>query len=229
MPNPMMAMMFAMRNAVPFSVVQSLAERATAPMQLALKVGDTGFQLRDEGFYDDQLTIVKILDPTDVVPDWAERVERGYLYCEWHTAEDPDGERGWFARIFTLPIPETTYDNILVHLHEHEDELEAYFDSDKYFPELDRIYRDFSAQMAELEERISPARCEACFSYQVEVNMDHISHIKGSAVWHTLDDGSVKLAPTSKISNCENVATITCLDCGWNRALESEELLTSHS
>lgn len=228
MPDPMMAMMFAMRNVIPFTTITSLKERSAAPMQEALKTGDCGFQMRDDGLYDDPLTVVEILDPVNVTPDWQERVSRGYFYCRWHSVENPEGDFGWFARIFTLPLSKATYNTIVAEMHQMNGHAEkGYFDSSAY-PEMDRTYREWSSQEAEKEEKISPVKCESCFSVQVEVKVDHISHVRGSAMWNTLDSGEIKLVPVSKVSDCENIASMTCLDCGWTREIEESELMLSH-
>ena len=174
--NPSTMIEFAQSN---YAASAESRDRNFSPTtsQFALKEGDVGFVGGTDSHVDHDLVMVRVIFPDETAqneyPDWEERLSNSYVFCQWRSYRDPEGDYGWFARAGIIPLSKETYDKVTADFDAKKKLHGEHFNM--IYPELNKAYREHNAEVAKLRDiakvGADSLRCTGCDSVQMHVKV----------------------------------------------------------
>lgn len=196
------------------------ATQATMGVEATAYVWGTGTSV------DNEIAVLKILDPLDysqTFPDWKERCQGNFVLAQIYHPTDPSGLVGWIHRSRLAPISNEAYDQI----REGITAIENPYDLVGTGPTQLDEWRDIGTKAAEAmiaennEAEGRPAlRCSQCDSTNAFITTRHTHDVKFRAV---ISDE--KIACSSIIDTKERkTAYATCEDCGHKAVIDVDKI-----
>lgn len=192
------------------------------PAQYAMGPGDVALVSGNNSMIDHDFTCVRLLEPEehkDAFPDWETRLQNSYVLCRWNSAEEPDGDIGWFSRVKLIQISLEHYTQIIAWLSDKENGLPD------HPPEwLQEYYNEYTDALARSSPGMMPTRvsCAKCGGRDVELHAIHSTRIAASA-GEVVTNGKTTYVPLSPETECETEAHLHCRTCNARGDLSDDE------